>query len=371
MNVKRPFAAHTSAAIFAVLSLSATAYANSLRVTSIDPGYIARSVELGVPFGGAVATDPADADILYVSAGSYSMHTIVQVHLGTGTTRTVTPLVGNVGGLAVLSNGDLAITDNFSSETILRAHDINADGDWLDNGEITELITPILDDGDFTGAQLAVAPPGNAAGIPANSLVLQTADGGSSAELLVIENPETNPGYYPVDTAWFAGFSYNGGIAFSPEGNVICGVSEYPAGRISVLVNLNNNGKIESGESRDIVGASTLVNSIADLGVTGDGRMVTTENSGTVRMFQLPADLLAGTATGGVLAETNGTYLSCARVDFPNRSFAPFDPATNPDSTDKATVYIGGFVTFPAATNLLAITPRQYPASANGWELYE
>lgn len=354
------------AAAFAVL-MPPAAFADTLTASYIAPGYFAHSIELGVPFGGAVAQHPEDEGLLFVSAGNYANHTILEVQLDTGTTRTITPKVGNVGGLAVLNNGDLAITDNddSSSDTILRARDLNGDADFLDEGEITELIQPILTGSSFTGAQLAVAPGDNASGIPAGALLVQTADGDNS-EVLVISNPEDAPAYYPPGAAWFSGFTYNGGLAFTPEGNVLCGISEFPIGRIAALVNLNGNDRIEPGEHHDIVDGSVLENSISDIGASADGKVIVSENSGTIRMFQLPEDLLAGTATGGVLAETNGTYVSCARVDFPDRPFIRLD-----GSRPRATVYLGGFVSYPAATNLLAITPLAGPASARGWELYE
>ncbi len=358
---------HSGIAAAVAFAMNQPAIADTLEITTLAPGYLAHSIELGVGFGGAIAQHPADENILYASVGPYSMHSILEVQLDTGTTRTVTPVVGNVGGLAVLANGDLAITDNddFTSDTILRARDLNADGDWLDAGEITELIAPILTNGSFTGAQLTVAPAGNQAGIPAGSLLVQTADGGTNSEILVIQNPESNPAYYPSGAAWFSGFNYNGGLAFTPEGHVVCGISEFPAGRVAALVNTNADDNIDAGEFNDIVTTSQLTNSISDLGTTGDGKLITSENGGTIRMFQLPDNLLAGTATGTVLAETNAGYVSSARVDFPARPF------TRGAASPLATVYIGGFVTFPAATNLLAITPKTGPSSAAGWELFD
>ncbi len=356
------------AACAAALAFAAPACkANSLEVTSLAPGYVAHSIELGVPFGGAVAQHPQDENILYCSAGNYASHTILEVRLDTGTTRTVTPKVGNVGGLAVLGNGDLAITDNddLTSDTILRARDLDADGAFFAPGEITELIAPILTGSSFTGAQLAVAPHGNAAGIPAGSLLVQTADG-TDSEILVITNPENAPAYYPAGAAWFSGFTYKGGIAFTPAGHVLCGISEFPTGRVAALVNSNGNDRIDTGEQHNIIDGSVLTNSISDIGASADGKLVVTENSGTVRLFNLPSDLSSGSARGGILAQTNGNYISCACIDFPGR---PFTQSATAGS--RATVYLGGFVTFPAATNLVAITPVAGPASARGWELYD
>src|SRR5690606_25302707 len=114
--------------------------------------------------------------------------------------------------------------------------------------------------------------------------------------------------------------------------------------------------------ARDIVTSASLPNSIADLSVSADGLLLTSENSGTIRQFELP-ETLDETVTGSVLAETNGTYLSTARLD----SSRKFKSET---AGADGTLYIGGYVTFPAATNLLAIT-RSTTAAAHAWQLYE
>jgi len=341
-------------------------HADSIIAESLSAGYQASSIELGQPFGGSIAQHPTNANLLYVSYGDFAFHKVMAVALDTGSTRTVTPYLGNVGGLAVLNNGDLAISENddFTSDTILRARDLNGDGDFIDVGEITELIAPILTTaGNFTGAQMTVAPAGNAAGIPAGSLVVQTADGGTNSELLVIENPETAPAFRPVGGGFYTGFTYNGGVGFSHEGHVICGVSEFPVGRIDALVNTNGDMDIDAGEAHTIADGTMLTNSLADLSVTADGRVITSENGGTIRSFQLPGDLLTGMATPSVLAVTNASYISTVRVDFPDRPFGSAPGA-------RSTLYAGGYVTFPAATNLLAIKALA-PASVEDWRLFE
>jgi len=357
--------AATAAAIAACL-LAAPGHADELQANTLAPGYSARSINLGVPFGGAIAIHPAKPRILYVTYGNYSDHRVLRLDLDTGTTATVTPVVGNAGGLAVLANGDLAIADNFdqTSDTLLGAHDANGDGDFLDAGEITELITPILDGGNFTGAQMAITPEQNRAGLPAGTLLVQTADGGSDSEILAIASPDTAPAFRPAGGAFYSGFTYNGGLTFSPAGDVLCGISEFPTGRVMALVNANGNETIEPGEAHEIIGAGVLTNSIADLAATADGKVLTSENSGAIRMFTLPADLTSGQqATPGVLAETNGTYISAVRADNPAAQFSP-------GAKRRATLYIGGYVTFPAATNLLAITPDG-PTAAEDWQLFQ
>jgi hypothetical protein len=353
------------AAAIAIFLSAAPSAADTLQAISLLPGYVAKPIQLGVPFGGAIAQNPQDENILYVSAGNYGAHTLLEVNVNTGVNRTISPVIGNIGGLAVLNNGDLAITENLTSETILRARDVDGDGAYFSPGEITELLTPILVDSTFTGAQLAVAPADNRAAIPAGSLLVQTADGAGLSEILIIENPETAPAWYPAGASWFSGFTYNGGIAFTDYGDVLCGISEFPVGRITALVNTNENNRIDAGETRDIVGPDVLENSISDLSSAAYGVTAVVENSGTVRTFNIPENPLTDALpTVGVLAETNATYLSSARFNFPNRSFGQYvgDPV--------ATLYVGGYVTFPAATNLLAISPTTPPASAKEWQLF-
>lgn len=352
------------AAVCAVGFSAAPAQADTLSADFLAPGYTAESIELGVPFGGAVAQHPGKAHILYVSAGNYGEHTILEVNTDTGTTQTVSPVVGNVGGIAVLDNGDLAITENMIQDTILRARDLDSDGLFLSAGEISTLIAPPGEPGTFTGEQVTVVPADNAAGLPAGTLLVQTAEGGAGSDLLAIINPESaTPAYLPATGGWFSGYIYNGGIGFSPVGHVIMGESAFPVGRVLALVNANNNDRIEAEEAHEIVGFDTLEDSISDLAVSGDGLLVTTENSGLVRWFDLPADLSTQTVqTSGVLALTNGVYLSSARLREPAKSFRSGAPWTATTS-----LLLGGYVSYPAATNLLVIKPVPAPASACGW----
>jgi hypothetical protein len=365
---------HSLSAAFAVLMAAAlsTAHAATVSFTSVPAGYDTGSIELGVPFAGALAPDPTTPTRLYVAVGSYGNMSIVRVDTVTETTATVAAGFGTIGGIAALTNGDLAITENATSDTILRAHDLNGDGDFLDAGEITQLIAPILaDGGNFTGAQVAVAPAGNAAGLPAGSLIVQTADDATSSELLVIENPLTAPAYRPAGGAFFSGFQFNGGVAFDLAGNVIMGESLLDwmtftsAGRIYALVNTNGNETIDPGESHVLVDSASFPSGLSDLAVSAENNVYFTESSGRIRTFRLPDDLLTGTATPTVFATTDGSYLSVCRFDNPSLSFAP---AAAPPF---ARLYLSGWTSsWAAATNLLWIEPSSAPASVGDWQLY-
>jgi hypothetical protein len=357
-----------------LLSCVAPAIGSSLVVSSLPAGYTTSSIELGQPYAGALAADPSNLNRLYAAVGFFGNQSILRVDAASGTTTTVASGIGNIGGLAVLSNGDLAFTENGTSQSIFRARDLTADGDFLDPGEVTQLIAPILADSGFgfTGAQIAVAPAGNAANIPAGSLVIQTADGGTSGELLVVQNPTSvSPGYYPAGAAFFSGFGYNGGIAFTPGGNVLVGESVYPSGRIYGLVNTNADDRISSGESHVIVDTSAIPNGIADVAASQDGRVFFAGNgsafgAGDARIysFPLPANLLTGSGTPSPFAVTNAGYVSTVRLDDPAKNF------TAGASSNTARMYVGGADGFFASfTNLVAIRP-QVVSCVQDWSVY-
>jgi hypothetical protein len=355
------YAAMTAAVSISVLSQHGSA--DTLQVLSLPAGYTSSSIELGVPFGGSLAKNPL-SNSLYVASGNFGDQSILKLDLGLLTTSTVATGLGNIGGMACLANGDLIITENLTSDSIFRSRDLTADGDFQDAGEVTELIAPILTNpGDFTGAQVTIAPAGNAAGIPAGSVVIQTADGGTSSELLVITDPLGTPAYSPAGGAFFSGFTYNGGVAFTNAGHIIMGSSEFPNARILALVNANTDPDIDAGESNVIVPAAQLGNGLADLAVSAENQTYFTENSSDIRTFTLPGNLLTGSATPVVFAQTNGVYISAVRFDDPSKTFAAGS------AVNTAKLFLGGYLTFPAATNLIVIEPSAVSAVPD-WQMY-
>jgi hypothetical protein len=346
--------------------------AAQLVLSGLPAGYTTSSIELGQPFGGALVADPANTDRLYVAAGFFGNQSILRVTLSSGTTSTVATGFGSIGGIAVLGNNDLAVTENFTSQGLFRARDLNSDNDFLDAGEVTELIAPILADSGatFTGAQVTVARAGNAAAIPAGSLIVQTADGGTSAELLVVQNPTTAPGYRPTGGAFFGGFAYNGGVAFDAAGNVIMGESVIPGGRVYALVNSNADQAIGAGESHVLADTAAIPDGIADLAVSADGRVFYGGNgpgfspAATLMWFQLPGNLLTGSGTPAVFANTNSTYLSAVRFDEPTRSFVAAAGG------NTARLLVSGLDgTFAGFTNVMVVRPSGV-SGVGEWEMY-
>ena len=343
---------------------SSIASAETLTAISAPAGYQVESLNLGVPFAGAIAQDPAHENDIYVSIGIYGDEDILRIHTDSGTSETVASWFGSISGLAVLNNGDLAIADNAdsTSDTLLRARDLNHDGDFLDPGEITELIGPRLAGPTFTGSQLAVAPSPNAEGLTPGTLLMQTADGGTSSQLLAIDNPESIPAYHNINGVFFSGFAYNGGFAFTPDGNLVMGSSDFPTGNVFGLVNSNSDDTIGAGESHLL---GELANSITDLSVSAESTLYYSENSGTVKRAALPPDLLQGTIQPQDFIQTNALYLSACRINFPTRSFAA--GAGGP----AASLYVGGFVSFVSGPeNILRVTPKPVTA-AKDWQLFQ
>lgn len=361
-----------AAALLAVVALTTGASAQTLVPNSVETGYSVRSVELGVPFGGSIAPDPANPGQFYVSTGFFGSQSVLRVDIDAETTETVAGPFGNVGGISVLEDGSLAITENFSSGTIVRAVDLNIDGDFFDAGEITELIAPILVDFSFSGAQTVVAPPGNAAAIPAGALLVQTADGTTASEVLVVDMPTTAPEFRPSGGAYYSGFQFNGGLAFTSNGSLLVGIGQFDfmfftaSGRLVACVDGDADGTIDAGESNLLLDESALANGLADIACTAEDIVLTVANGGNVGRAGLPVDVLSGPATPlADLLQTNGTYLSSARLDDPAKTFAPFA------SAPRARLVVGGYVPpFDQATNLLVVEPEPV-SSVAVWHLYD
>lgn len=350
-----------------------SASAATLAVHSLPAGYTTSSLSIGQPYGGALAVDPVVQTRIYVAVGFFGNESIVKVDSTLGTTTTVAVGIGDIGGMTVMSNGDLALTENGTSQTILRAHDSDADGDFLDAGEVTQLIAPILADSGFgfTGTEITVASAGNASAIPAGSLVIQTADGGTSGDILVVLNPTTAPSFRPAGDSYFTGFGYNGGIAFDPAGNLIMGESAYPNGRIYGLVNTNADDHISSGESHILVETAAIPNGIADLAVSQDGRVFYGGNQTSfgsadakVFAFQLPANLLTGTGSPSPFATTNAAYISTLRFDDATKTFT-----AGANSNTARLIVCGLDSAFNGFSNLVLIKPNALSGVAD-WRDY-
>ena len=347
------------------LTLASVALAESLHAISVPAGYTSSTVELGLPYAGAIAFSPAPSTKLFAAVGSFGSMQILSVDSDTGTTIAVANGLGAIGGMAVLSNGDLVVSENFTSDSLFRARDLDSDGKFFSDGEVTELIPPAFHDGNFSGAQMVVAPAGNPSGIPSGSLVLQTADGGTSGELLVIQNPTGVASYFHTDAPYADCLNYNGGVAFEPNGALIVGSAGFLTGEILAMVNTNNNDRINVGERNMVIPSLFLGLGVSDLSVSAESKVYFSENSGIVKSFALPYPLLTGSTEPAQFAHTNSAYLSTVRLDFPERTFAA--NAASP----SAKLYLGGYLSgYVAATNLVVIGPLN-TAAVMDWQAFE
>lgn len=372
---RKSFSKWTSAAaVCGAFTMPTSLSASSLTFLTNDAAYTTGSLVIGAPIAGPLTPDVNNPNRLFVAVGSFGAMSVLSVDKTLGTTTTVTPTFGSIGGLASLSNGDLVIVDNFFPQTILRARDLDSNGAFTEVGEIAEIIVPAFVDGPFgfSGAQAIVAPPGNPSAIPSGSLLVQTADGSGRGEVLVITDPQTSgsSSYLPLSGQPFVdGLDFNGGIAFDSQGNLIVGSSAFPnPGRIFAAVNSNGDDRITTpSELNLLLGGPALADGASDLAVTADDRVIQVNGSGVVRQFALPANRLTGQA-GPVttLAELDSPFLSAVVLDPPTASFIPGG------SGPKARLWIAGTgPLFSQTRNLLWMEPGNLPSSIQDWALYE
>jgi len=348
------------ATVFAVLP---GCEAQTVEFTSVPEGYIPGSIMLPEAFTGALAIDPTNDNILYASVGSFQDTKVARIELDSGNARIVAngPF-GNIGGIAVLAPDTLAFTNNFQTpgadpdNTILLASDENGDGDFNGEGEIRELIAPILEGGfGFTGVQVHVVPPGNPSNIPTGSLMVQTADGIGESELLVVTDPLITPMYRPVSGPFFAGFDFNGGFDFDSRGRVVMGsatvldsINFIISGTVSLLDNLNGDEDIDPDEVFLLQSTDELPNGKSDLTIDGEDD-VFCPTAGEVVTFRVPGNVKNLGPAPNTFATTTSGFLSAVLVNSKQR---PFDPNSGPNG---ATLIIGsGF----GESNLLTLRPQ-------------
>jgi len=342
-----------------VLSPASSSYSQSISFTQVPEGYQTESIPLPRGFAGGLGVHPDLPHILYASVGDYGDNDIVEVNLLDGSTRTViTGAFGSANGIVPLSSTALVIVDNAgagadpANEGIFLALDNNPrDGDFDDPGEVTELIEPILDGGDFSGSQARLVPAGHPS-LPAGSVLIQTADGGGLAEMLAVSDPLGSPAFIPSASAFFTGFDYNGGFDFGPDERVFMGTATGSfAGLVYTLDDLHADGRIETGESHVLVDATGLPFGIADLSIDREGDVFCAAGSSVVA-FSIPSDPMTGTVVPDTFAQTDAGFLSGLLV---TGKRGAFEPGAAGDTAALVTGgWTGGFV--PAA-NLLVLRP--------------
>lgn len=374
------FITRNARALFFSISMLSTAplSAQTIAFTSVPEGYVAGSIDLPRSFGGAMAVDPNNDLILYVSVGNFGDMDVVRVNLFTQSVQLVADgPFGSIAGIAPLSSTQLVLVENdgvagsgITSETLLLATDFNPpDNDFDDPGEIVELIQPILVDSPFgfSGTQARVAPPGNASAIPEGAVLVQTADGNGLGEILVVDGVLSTPAFRPVGGAFVSGFDFNGGFDFDSLGRIMMGTLEGFSftGEVFALVNRNGDENIDLGEANRILAgeagmADLVIDAEDDVFIAG----ATPSFVAAIRTFAVPADPLIDGAVASTFAETDAGFLSAIAITSKTR---PFEPMVR---TPGAMLITSGFTAdFQPATNLLTLRPVPLN-SALGWEEY-
>ncbi len=378
----------------------ALAPVRSARATlTVDaPGYEAKAITLttsGVlSEGPALAADPANpwlyapVDLTGGVWQGYNDHTVWRLDFSSdppttsvfslGAYRTtlvsgpgdnvLDSVFGSVGGLAVLSDGSLLITDNYvdsqgRGDTIYRARDLNGDGDARDvvdvggvpTSETLVLIAPIATPpgsglGGFSGVQAEMGPDGTAYVI--------TSDGAGQGEILAIDDPTSAT---PSIHVFFSGLDFGSGLAFDSAGRLYAGnvnlnFSDFTSTvTIYRLDDANHDGVIMGVEAQ-VVSYDQLAG-LYDIAVSPeDGVFVTSANE--VRIVN-PAD---GTST---LFAHDPDFTFLSDLTFLNRTggFAPF---TGPNA---ATLIVADPNSDGKFTAIMPSAPP--PAGVRGWEMYQ
>ncbi|GAB4321896.1 MAG: hypothetical protein Kow0059_16770 [Candidatus Sumerlaeia bacterium] len=380
---------------FLIFTSAATAPGQGVVVSVLEPGYTTGTIVLPENVAGALAPHPANPDLLFVSAGAFGAHHIYKVNVSDLNSPVVTPVVtrdiDSIGGLAVIDDTHLIVTNNtdrtvfpFYSgnptglpvETTLLCQDLNTDGDFDDTGEIVELIAPIKISnpdpvfGLFTGSQVRVVPTGGPGALPAGAAVVQTADGATSSELLVIVNPtnQATAAYHPAGDSWFEGFGYNGGLDFYAAVTVAAGAYD----GVFALSDADMSGRIDAaGESNLLVGPGDLgFYSLYDLVIDAEGDLFATANdfsAGQIQTLPIPSSPLTAPSTPMTpFAQTNSPFVTAMAISSKARSFDP--PATGNDAVLFFEANGPGFSNNPI---VFWIAPGPQPPSAvDDWAAY-
>lgn len=380
MGVPRPFKSPLGAprsrfacalAMFAAAAAAPIARAQTIEFFEVPAGYEAGSIDLPDSFGGALAADPHHHDVVYAAIGEYQHMSLARVDLTSGTVTVVADgPFGAISGIAPFSGRHIAVIDSDDApggprgETILLLEDRDADGDFNGHDEIHQLIHPILaDGGDFTGSQAHVVPKKNPKGIKSGSLMFQTADGDSRAELLSIKSPLKKPRYDLHGRPFFAGFDFNGGFDFDSLGRVVMGTvtGDTFEGKIYLISDVNGRHHVQAGHNE----AAVLVSGeggCSDLTIDHQDHVYFAgfdeDFFPAIRTFGLPHNATDHIASVSDFADLDAGFISAVVINTKDRSFAPDSGAGG------ATMVMSGFdAFFDPANNLLTLTPSAVSAT--------
>lgn len=276
---------------------------------------------------------------------------------------------GSVGGIGVLADGSLIVTDNNVNgqgrgDTIYLARDLNNDGDardivdvdGFDTSETLKLIDPILAPagsgfGGFSGVQVEVDGSGTA--------YLITSDGPTgTGEILKITGAGSPT---PAISLFASGFDYGSGLAIAPDGNLYAGnVDGSFSPSLRRVRDLTSDGEaLDTNENIAVtVNGPSAFFGIYDAAASSAGRIFLTANYTDIAQYN-PADLSLTT-----FAHDSNPFGFLGDLCFV-RPAEPFVPGTSALKAQLAVSDTNGDGV------IYLITPNTPTASVAQWELFE
>ncbi len=320
--------------------------------------------DTSIAWQSTVSTEPTSGTIVYASAGSFANTQLWRLDVSNpefpgytliadgaddfeGGDGVLDSGFGFIGDVVSLSPTQLVLLDNASpssggqGDLLFRLEDLNADGDFLDLGEVTPLVSEVVLDGltgqdDFTGASLALGSDG--------AVYTITADGDDASEVLRIADPFGTPSasvFYTDGTN--GGLDFGAGLAAIGDA-IFAGDADsgFTSARLYRLEDVTADGDaLDPGESNVVTSS-----------LSGNTALASGPDDGLFRTFGFgPSTLTLIDTTTGADASTIATApTAMGGIEFLTTTAAPFAPGNG--NTDILAVQTSDFG-FPVSTTFL------------------
>lgn len=333
----------------------------------------------GSAFGSVIAAASDSSDVVFLSLGNtlgndaevwsadisdptYPLYTrLAAGPADTDANGELDSRFGNIGGLAMLSTGEMIIVDNntpssaIGGDTIYIARDLNADGDFLDivasAEEVQELIATIPGApsgsgfGGFSGVQAKIGPD--------SAVYIITADGFDAGEIIRIADPTGSP----AASIFADGLDFGAGLAWIGSDLHMGDVDDsFTFARLWRSADGNaDDDALDVGETSLVTsGLSGMVSLAAGPGATLWQSQFTTLNR---------LDTSTGLIDMTLLAPTGFNFLGDCIFTATNGSFTP-------GSVDRQSLAVTSS-DFAGSTFLNVVTPAEFTTTAvRGYGFY-